>query len=71
MKTEALGNKEETDTGNILKVEPRGLGDGLDTGDEGKISDEEAEIEIICGPLGRIIFEEETKGKVPWTQEPI
>lgn len=30
-------------------------------GDEGKISDEEAEIEIICRPFGWVIFEEETE----------
>lgn len=30
-------------------------------GDEGKISEEEAEIEIIHRPFGRIIFEETKK----------
>lgn len=31
------GNRERTDSGTGLEVEPIGLGDGLDMGDEGKI----------------------------------
>lgn len=61
---EATGNKEQTDSGNILEIEPIGLGDALDIRHQEKIQDEEVEIEILCNSFGRMLFEKETKGNV-------
>lgn len=55
------GHTEKMDAGSILEKEPRGLGDGLEMGGEGAILDKEAEIEIIHRPLGKVVFEKETK----------